>query len=397
MEESWAAVGYKQAKERLGPVLITFPRGNPPEYFFEKGSATYTDFHLYANQTEHKTHQQTFFGENEKWAFKGVNYGRAAEFSQSSRYALGLLDRSSGKMTLTDFEGVFSMEQIYKPDLTKQVVDKKNVTNEELRSQLIESFGTKKTKQRFKSAKNREIDESAIAGKEKITKSIKEKTELDTVPMDEVVESQRDHLPPFNLAATEQVDIYPLSQLLSEEVMDELDIKIIVKSYKKPKLIKKLIGAWDRFSISLLDSLSPDEPERLKAVVYLNALLRFYKKPRVISLKSEQWPELLSTTIASETVATQILQTFFQETKTKIGTKYQRSKTHTDKLISYILVLVLSCSNFVVDPSKLAEVLKLSQTKVVTYLRSVGCRPTANNTYTLRAPLVFPTTGRRRR
>jgi len=394
MEGGWAEVKYRETKERLGPVLALFPHTTPPASFFDPASASYSDFQLYTNQASHKTHQKAFFGQNSKWAFKGVNYGQAAEFSKGSNYALGLLDKASGQLTLTDFEGVFSMEQVLKADLEKPVPEKRNATNEELRSQLIESFGTKKTKQRLKTAKNREIDDSAIAAKEKIAKGIKAETE--THANDELVESQRDHLPPFNLAAVEQADIYPLSQLITEELRDELDIRFLLKCYKKPKLVRKLADTWERFSIGLLDNLSAEEPDKLRGAAYLNALLRFYKKSRVITLRPEQWPEFIAYAATSESVVLLILHTFYQETKTKTGVKYQRTKTQTDKLISYILVLVLSCSDFVVDPSKLAELLKLPQTKVVTYLRSVGCRPTANNTYTLRTPLVFPSVVRRR-
>lgn len=394
MEDGWVEVKYREAKDRLGPVLTLFPHATPPASFFDPASPSYSNFQLYTNQAAHKSHQKAFYGENPKWAFKGVNYGQATEFSQSSNYAFGLLDKTSGTLTLTDFEGVFAMEQVLKADLQKPVTEKRNITNEELRSQLIESFGTKKTKQRLKIAKNREIDESAIASKEKIAKGIK--AETDSHPNDEMVESQRDHLPPFNLEAVEQADIYPLSQLITEELRDELDIRFLLKCYKKPKLVKKLVDSWEKFSIGLLDNLSAEEPDKLRGAAYLNALLRFYKKSRVITIRPEQFSEFTTSAATSEAVALHILHTFYQETKTKSGAKYQRTKTQTDKLISYMLVLILTCSDFVVDPSKLAEVLKLPQTKVVTYLRSVGCRPTANNTYTLRTPLIFPSVVRRR-
>lgn len=394
MEDSWADIRYRAAKERLGPVLTLFPH-TKLESFSVPSSLVSPDFQLYTNQASHKTHQKSLFGENSKWAYKGVNYGLSADCFRSSNYALGLLDRESGEIVLTDFEGTFRMEQILKSDLDKPAVEKRTLTNDELRTQLIESFGTKKSKQRFKTAKNREIDESAITSKEKINKEITEKAHSDVNAGEELAESQRDHLPPFNLFAVRQADIYPLDQLINSEIRDELDIRFILKCYKKPKLIRKLEG-WERFSVKLLDNLSAEEPEKLRAAAYFNALLRFYKKSRIIALRPEQWSEFLSSTTPSESIALHILHSFYQESKSKSGVKYQRTKMQTDKLISYMLVLVLTCSDYVVDPGKLAEVLKLPQTKVVTYLRSVGCRPTANSTYTLRAPLAFPSVVRRR-
>jgi len=123
------------------------------------------------------------------------------------------------------------------------------------------------------------LDDKVIDNADAITNTIKEKPEIPEAS------TQRDYLPPHNEKADTREQLYPMEGLISADVMEGIDISRPMACFKKPKLIKRLKDNWDLFTVKTLSKINEDEEEKIKAVTYLNGLIRIFKLPNVVKFR----------------------------------------------------------------------------------------------------------------
>lgn len=379
-------VEYKKAKNRALPAIVSFPHNPPPAHFLNSSDDKCLKFQILENTDSSLSWQRVLTAENNDVSYKAQNFGKNSVKNSSSRYLLGLYDPDESNIEFFDVEGIFNVDQTMKHDRQSQPITTDGNT-EDLRDQLIETFGTKKSKQRMRTSKNAAMDDKEIATPMKMINSIIEKT-ASMEPMDEDI-LDRDFLPPHNLETTKLEEIYPISGIIPSSIASEISTKKVEKVLQKPKRVVRLRNFWESYTVSLLESIPQHDTDKLKQLVFLNGMIRIYKLSPVLHLKQEKYDEILKTTTEQDELLGYLLNTFYQSTQKEPYEKYVRNKANTDKLICHICILNLILQGFKMKISELAGCLKMSPKKLVTYFRSVGARVT-NDEATLVGPLSFP-------
>lgn len=379
-------IDYNKAKNKALPAIVSFPHNPLPDHFLNPNDDKCLKFRVSENTDSSLSWQRLITAENDDIALKAQNFGKNSVKNSSSRYLLGLYDPDESNIEFFDIEGIFNVEQTMKHDRKSQpITTEGNVEN--LRDQLIETFGTKKSKQRMRTSKNAAMDDKEIATPMKMINSIIEKTAtMETIDEDEL---QRDFLPPHNLETTTCADIFPISGMIPSNILAEISIQKVEKVLQKPKRVVRLKNFWESYTVCMLETIPSHEVDKLKQLVFLNGMIRVYKLSPVLHLKQEKYEEILRTTTEQDELLGYLLSTFYQQVQKEPYEKYVRNKSNTDKLICHICILDLILHNFKLKISDLASCLKMSPKKLVTYFRSIGARVT-NDEAMLSAPLSFP-------
>lgn len=385
-----AELRYNALQSHSGPVLAGFSSSPLPQSFIDGEDPL--KFKLFTHQDAPR--QKILVAENERFIYQASNFGKYSSKHQNSRFFIGLWDKDENQLRFTDVDACFTMEQRLK-GVNLSANEFTLETAEQQRNSLVESFGTRKSQQRLKETLGKKLEDKDIDSG--LAANIKEKVkELDDRAVE--VQPSYDFLPPHNIDATEAADLYPLSGLIPSEIMDNLDLKMVLKALKKRKIFKVLKDSWEELPLGLLEKASEFETDRLKVLVYLNILLRASKLDRVVKInRPEQWAVLIANTTQNEFLLRHILSTFFLEKTEKSGTKYIRNKVLTDKLLTHIVILAFIANDFSLSPDKLGQALKMTAPKVITYIKSVGAKRPGKGDFVLKPPLEFPTARKQRR
>ena len=192
--------------------------------------------------------------------------------------------------------------------------------------------------------------------------------------------NKRELLPPFDAAAKETEEIYKLYDVAPKEELDSIDVNPDLNILKKPKVLAK---HKDRYQIYVLKRIvnlvrekgidSEAFREKLPVLLYLNYLLKLHKMPSTISRSEDKISETYGIPL---NITTYLLRTF---TDISLGhhkdVKFTKSKRNSDKLVCYILVLMLLCSeDYQLDVKEVQNALKIEHKKLVIYLKEIGCR-----------------------
>ncbi len=127
--------------------------------------------------------------------------------------------------------------------------------------------------------------------------------------------------------------------------------------------------------------------EKIKLCMFLNYFLQFYKLPNSLPsqyqsvAEKNKIPILLFESLLSKFSVAKL--------NDRKELKHVRTKPNNDALISHILILILHIEGFQINPRSLAKQLKIEESKIVVYLKEIGC-VNKENMYVLVAPLVLP-------
>jgi len=326
--------------------------------------------------------------ENNRFLYQGKSQSAA----KTTKYVLGFCAGNSIKFI--DVEHVFPMVQQIKkrirPDDSQpeEIVPKTEETYFEKRAHLIEDFGTKKSKKKIASMMTNIVEEKNIATTKEMQKILSKKAQEIENTLHESQEEQesiemknkRELLPPFDASTKNVEDVYKLYDVVPKEILDSIDISQDIAIFKKPKMLVKHKDLYQVYVlkriIGLVNEHNIDSEEfktKLPVLLYLNYLLKLHKMPSTISRSEEKIAETYGIQLA---VIGYLLRQF---TDVSLGShkdvKFTKNKRNSDKLICYILVLMLLCSpNYTLDVKEVGKALKIETKKLIVYLKEIGCR-----------------------
>ncbi|KAJ8124381.1 hypothetical protein O1611_g9259 [Lasiodiplodia mahajangana] len=271
------------------------------------------------------------------------------------KHYIGVLDPATGKLSIVEAKkmavrGVVRSQQPREGDVQSRPGSKNML---ELRNDLGQAFGTKKSKKALAA-----ISENAIVDDNRKTNKLAASSQAMMTAIGE-----RSLSPPGNYNAKEIQDVYTPQGLIGGELLNAIPIKDWQDAVKKGAT-KMLTSA---FIASRLTSVGegPDSTTRLKALRYLDFLIKFSKliKGRAPRLPSpDKLRQLLQP--APEPVV--------QNIRRKFSSNQLIDKFHRDLLYTYCCALAAILSNFEFETSKLRYDLGLDDKQFGQYFREIG-------------------------
>ncbi|KAI0512621.1 RNA polymerase I associated factor, A49-like protein [Xylaria bambusicola] len=288
------------------------------------------------------------------------------------KHYIGVFDPATGELSVVEarkmaVRGVVRSQQPKEEDVQSRMASKNMM---ELRSDLGQAFGTKKAKKALAA-----ITENAIVDNEPKAKSIGASSQAmmsaigevtNTMASKEDLQAAADAakpVPPGNFEAREIQDVYTPQGMIGGELLNAIPIKDWQDAVKKGAN-KMLTSA---FIASRLNAVGegPDSATRLKALRYLEFLIKFSKlaKGRAGKLPPpDKLRQLLHP--APEPV--------LQSIRRKFSSNQLIDKFHRDLLYTYCCALAAILSNFEFETSKIRFDLGLDDKQFGQYFREIG-------------------------
>ncbi|KAI0393987.1 RNA polymerase I associated factor, A49-like protein [Xylariaceae sp. FL0594] len=306
-----------------------------------------------------------------KLDYTGKEEGPGGRESHLKHY-IGVFDPKTGQLSVIEAKKMAIRgtvrSQLPAEDEQERRAASRNMM--QLRNDLGQAFGTKKAKKALAA-----ITENAIADDSKksftlaassqaMMETIKEVT--DTMATKEELQAAADAakpIPPGNFEAQEIQDVYTPQGLIGGELLNAIPIKDWQDAVKQGT--NKLLGS--AFVASRVNPVGegPDSTTRLKALRYLDFLIKFAKLAKGRSPKippRDKLRELLQP--APEPV--------IQSIRRKFSSNQLIDKFHRDLLFTYCCALAAILSNFEFDTSKIRFDLGLDDKQFGQYFREIG-------------------------
>lgn len=388
----------EQAQEASRPLLVDLL---PPDT-----DTLPTPLLLLQNSHPRKSKQLKLHSENERVVVECQNFGPTCTSTGSSyAYALVAVDENNNRVDvigpcerMTAKRTVKALERAVDKAAAPTPVDYKQA-----QTALGEAFGTKKRRQAIHSVEKNQIDMERLQSSSAafINRAIDDAivSRLPTpAPSDSAGEAQLVDdgvLPPYCMTAEKVSECYPVDRLIPASVYQALP------SFNSPD--------------DLLYSLTPCElvskavrmgtfSERQFMITYLSMLLKLF--PLKESAFNDQRTTEQILFGLSTVVQTAILDSFGESVSTADSAQRRRYKLPSvkkDRLALHICALSLHLFNYELIVNELADALHISVTKVITYLKALGCAVEVKDGNTtvksarahtrvarLQVPLVFP-------
>ncbi|SCV03219.1 LANO_0G02872g1_1 [Lachancea nothofagi CBS 11611] len=353
-------------------------------------------------------------GENDRIEYSGST---DEDSSESSQYLVGIYDPAKRNI------------QLYKaPVLATKVASKatKDLSGPEikqterrsaaLRNALGEAFGTKKAKKAIADIERNRIDsdklvDSAIDIMDSVktaSKALPSREEL------QQVSSQDRTTPQANVNATDVEQIYPIHNIIPKKEMQYIRVGAVLKETDEAARLELFPYTKSPYVSKKLATLSQTEQmTKLQLLYYLSLLLGVFENKRI----SDKAKLLENLNAPPDALVDGILDRFTIGRPGQYGRSKERGffidPQREDKLLCYILAIILHLDNFIVEISPLAQELGLKPSKIVNLFKNLGAivkgstvaqaeafgvPKSAASTYkvaTMRVPFKIPEMGRR--
>ncbi|VEU20396.1 DEKNAAC101257 [Brettanomyces naardenensis] len=339
-----------------------------------------TNFELYQHK-KRKLNDLIIHGENENLLYDGAIKDGENSVSGAPEYCLGLYDPTSRSLKLIRTKLIPTKTEPKKfLKVSENYEDMSKVTYMEQRNRLGAEFGTSRAKAALNSYKKNRVDASKLAESElDIAEGIQKTT--DSMPnrakLTEMIELENRLIPPYNQDATAVEDVYPLEGIISATEQNLIKVDVLLKEIQNGTEARKLLEYMPYYSENgnylerKLAAISPDTQDaklKLQIVYYISVLMGLYFNRR--SRTKDKLLEELQNPPAS-LILNKCLETF---------TDYNGKRSHfymdpmnEDRLICYILVLMLKLEDYSLAVSPLAQELATKPSKLSSLLRSLGC------------------------
>lgn len=373
-----------------------------------------------------------------------------ADELNDSKYVLGVYDSKSGSIKLIPntkfFSGrVNSSKTLINDAKLIKKLKRKDISSEgtfaERRNALGEEFGTKKAKKAINEAVKNKIDSGMLESSQiDIVDGIRETTKSmpNREEMAKLVERENRVAPPCYPDATNVEDIYPINEIVPDEILELFPVDIFFNAEKEEgeegeegeevedELVKKMgylpfvpskergveqqkKSTIGRLLQGMLTNMTDDNRWKLQLLSYTSMLLGLYYNRRITRRDNliEKYVNL-----PPSRAMNYMLQL---HGKIKNGSNlnfdkevkfYNIGPKEEDKLLCYIIVLLLSLFEYRIELSTLASDLSLKPSKLLALIRTLGCTVVATNksdgkdyagskVATLRVPFKLPELVRR--
>ncbi|KAH9821317.1 RNA polymerase I associated factor, A49-like protein [Melampsora americana] len=384
--------GEQNKGNYLGPALVKFPDVKPD---------VKTSFNLYGHKLDSKS-EKILVGESDQLEFES---NRQSNQEIHCTYLIGL--HSNQDQTLTLFPTSFhelrpKVKQLKDAVHLKELEEEGEEGEEEnqkekegqgnhkdSRKNLGNTFGSKKARRAIQAAARDTIDpESMMHVQNHLQESISTSSKTLTNSIQEA--NRIDHekpIPPYHLKATSPKEVYKLSDLVSNLELNSIPISHITYCASPEEAIKLLPNSNSNFIKKRIEScwnrypegkLNKKEERRLRILIYINYLLKFYQS-RYKLKKRESLKDCLSSKsmkASNQSCPDLILDGLLKKfTETELGHQELIMTTFTEKkLLSYLCTLCLIHEEYTCDISELAEDLKEDKSSLNEIFRSLGCQ-----------------------
>jgi len=379
------------------PVLACFPNAPPPpsKLHNEEGGI---HFSVWENKGAART-KRMLVGETDKMLYLGE------PTRESSKYLVMAVDRTAGKAKLVPVPHFFQMQQQikgYVPHLANAAEDSKQSSFDQ-RKALVERFGSKKRQTQSHSRMANSIDENSVSHADEMMSTINDKAarEQETESTTELYPE----LPPYNLYTDTVSRVYPLSSIIPNDYLDQIDPMPLIKAANdgsNPSEIAAEYGEYIAERVNNLKGLLRREQERqARLMALVGALL---KLRAFISTTRKQFFLGEVKNVVGSILSEDILRHFLPLFAEGEQRRYSRSALGMTRITNYILILLLHLSDWRLELAPLATTLKMDGKKCRQVFVSIGCKSVlvkkqnedpddgqgTARFYVLRAPLRLP-------
>ncbi|ODQ80421.1 hypothetical protein BABINDRAFT_161364 [Babjeviella inositovora NRRL Y-12698] len=328
-----------------------------------------TDFQLY----KHKSAAEfALHGENETLEYNGETAS-----DDTNNYVVAMYDPVNKSVELYQTPMLLAkVTAKAKRFSTKPAIQQKNVRMMVQRNALGEAFGTKKAKKAITDQERNRVDAEKLSNVElDIVDAVKSST-LELPSRKELAQnvSNERPVPPCNADATNVEDVYAVESIIPAHEWEFLRVSPILKEKDAKKRAEMLPFATSAFVNAHLPAiLSSSQTTKLQLLYYTSLLMGVYENRRTsnkdnLSEKLNNPPDVL---------VDGILDRFAIARPGAFGRSKDRGfvidPQHEDKLLCYILCLVLHIDSFMVEISPLAQELSLKPSKLVNLFKTLGC------------------------
>lgn len=329
-----------------------------------------TEFDVY----KHKKHEKyVIHGENDT-----LEYNGQTEEDDNNDYIVGLYDPLNKSVDL--YNAPFVNARVLPKTARKYsgpAVKSNGLKFKSQRDALGEAFGTKKAKSAIASAERNRIDAEKLADIElDIIDDISKSTE--TLPSRQKMDAEvvEDRPTPYaNVDATNVEDIYAISSIIPKKDWPYLRTQPLSDETDDKARLELLPYGKSAYIAQVLPGLvKQNNDDKLQLVIYASLLFGIYANRRVKD------KETLMTRLEnkpSEMLIDGVLQRFTISKTSQFGKSKDRSfmidPHHEDKLLCYLLAIILHLNNFMVELQPLAHELQMKTSKLQTLFRALGC------------------------
>lgn len=392
------------------PILASFPQNLPPAHILRK-----MHFNIY--QQEKNAQAKTTTDPNKKKAVrrvikaehKGIRYEAKAHTSeaqsrdQASDYFLALFDPKDNKSYCIPLSSAFQFTQVierYQEELKEaregleEAGDNeaiKKLSYMDQKKMLADSFGTKKAIKKVTSMMTNMVDEGGI------TKSAnKGVRDARLAQLAHNIAEDQEILKKDQLSqADKRIHLYSRDKLLPEALLSELPYKMTYEALKaenEEELQKLMINSMIRqmlqtFYATKFQHLADNHEKKfaLRAFIYLDCLVAFYRLPMHI----ESTPEELASKLKTQPNIVEHLLSKFSQTSAMtssrhnhqskdeeseaalIGFKHIKSKDHVKDLICH-MIGIMGILNREFRAYQVAKLIKKELNDLKSYFSELG-------------------------
>ncbi|SCU96828.1 LADA_0H02960g1_1 [Lachancea dasiensis] len=353
-------------------------------------------------------------GENDRIEYSGST---DVNSNDSSQYLVGIYDPATRTVQLHK-SPVIAAKVASKStkDLAGPDIKRTELRAGALRNALGEAFGTKKAKKAIADIERNRIDSDKLVDSAvEIVDSVK--TASKDLPSREAlqqVSSQDSTTPQANANATDVEQIYPIHNIIPKKEWQHIRVGAILKETDEAARLELLPFKKSPYVAKKLPTLTQSQQmAKLQLLYYLSLLLGVFENKRV----SDKAKLLENLNAPSEALIDGILERFTISRPGQYGRSKERGffidPQREDKLLCYILAIILHLDNFIVEISPLAQELGLKPSKIVNLFKNLGAivkgatvsqaeafgiPKSAASTYkiaTMKVPFKVPEMGRR--
>ncbi|AMD19575.1 HCL576Wp [Eremothecium sinecaudum] len=355
-------VGIAEYKEEPAVVVASFFNG------FKAPSET--SFELYKN----KTSRDSFIlhGENDRLEY----HGETEEDNASYDYVLGVYEPSKKSVELYKAPVVSaSVISKSKKKLAGPVIKQGSSRPSAMRNALGEAFGTKKAKKAIADMERNYIDSDKLVGSAiDIVDSVK--TASKDLPSKEQLQqtATEDRPTPLaNVDATDVEQIYPIHNIIPKKEWSFIRVGPILNETDTQKKLQMLPFSKSNYITKKLATLTQvSQMQKLQLLYYLSLLFGVYDNRRC----NDKVKLLEKLNAPPDTLLHGILDRFTVARPGQFGRSKERSfiidPQNEDKLLCYIVAIVMHLENFIVEVSPIAQELGLKPSKMVNIFKTLG-------------------------
>jgi hypothetical protein len=407
-ERKYIKVDYEKSDESsLSPSLVVFPSNHPNLQTLN----TETAWALCQNRDKKRKEDKLLLGESKRIIFES----KTKMQKNMSDYVVGIFSKKKRELRFVDIDSIFSMnykirkiedhvsriEEMKRQAVLSSPADhENNETSTQKQNkyidnklQLIKDFGTTKAKKAAAGIKAHMVNENNISSVDAVKKVLEDNAVQQSMSVQMNEEQQqinklatwRTILPEFDLGANDRKEIFALESrniflilVIDSNSIENLNSDLIISMYKDNNIFESNKHKFSPFTLEVLKKINKKKggvaavPVKVKFVLYLDYLIKFFSLPKIIKLS----PENIARANEIDLYFVNKFLNDFAENSFHLGDREKFVKTPilVLKNIYHILILALMLNDYHFDYSPLAESMKTEEKEIFHYYKEIGCK-----------------------